>query len=177
MVWFYRFLQSCPHFHFLTHLHDRESIPSFNPARQLVVVVFMVLSFCVIILLATFHWNAITRNPGLSLSSNFHLFCIAFVLYTVVNIIMLLLCIISGISFGYAGVVRNAGSWRHRHRNGADENTLARVLFTLIKIINIINIIKYYQIQRNRVKYRYDNVSVKIIKHYQIQNTKKYSEI
>ena len=39
----------------------------------------------------------------------------------------------------------------------------SHVLFTLIKII------KHYQIQRNRVKYRYANVSVKIIKHYQIQ--------
>ena len=39
----------------------------------------------------------------------------------------------------------------------------SHVLFTLIKII------KHYQIQRNRVKYRHANVSVKIIKHYQIQ--------
>ena len=39
----------------------------------------------------------------------------------------------------------------------------SHVLFTLIKII------KHYQIQRNRVKYRYANVSVKIIKHYQMQ--------
>ena len=39
----------------------------------------------------------------------------------------------------------------------------SHVLFTLIKII------KHYQIQRNRVKYRHANVSVNIIKHYQIQ--------
>ena len=39
----------------------------------------------------------------------------------------------------------------------------SHVLFTLIKII------KHYQIQRNRVKYRHANVSVKIIKRYQIQ--------
>ena len=39
----------------------------------------------------------------------------------------------------------------------------SHVLFTLIKII------KHYQIQRNRVKYRYANVFVNVIKHYQIQ--------
>ena len=70
----------------------------------------VVLRFCVIILLATFHWNAVTHNPGLSLVSDFHSYFVAFVLYIVVNTSMLLLCIISGISFGYAGVVRNVGS-------------------------------------------------------------------
>ena len=73
----------------------------------------VVLRFCVIILLATFHWNAVTQNPGLSLVSNFHSYFVAFVFYIVVNTSMLLLCIISGISFGYAGyagVVRNVGS-------------------------------------------------------------------
>ena len=99
MLCFNPFLLNFPQFHFLIYLHDLEPIP-FLLKTQLVVVLFVVLRFCVIIVLDTFHWNAVTQNPGLSFSSKFHLFFVAFVLYT-------LLCIISGY---YAGVVRNVGS-------------------------------------------------------------------